>query len=676
MPGPFCNLLVYRKGPIILLLISVCLSLAAQQTDTLVSAQVYSYKVLPVVRPSEQVAFLPGQVRPSNQVSELLRRFTGVQVKDYGGVGGLKTINVRSLGSEHVGVFLDGIQIDNAQNMQVDLGRFSVDGLSGVALYNAVKTQRLQTAKEYASGAAVHLVVEEPYMIWSDNAYKVRFRGGSFGTVNPSFQWNSRIGGMHLRVGAEFLASNGKYKYDYFGTPLVRENGDIASFRLDTRLSGMLMGGKWNLLLYGYGSERGFPGPVIRRSEEFPFSAERQADRDLFAQGGWTKDWTDRYSTAVRFKYSNNYIHYNTHPEKNPMALPYNLHYRQQSVYASVAQSLGLTDFWSFDLSTDYQYNTLDSDVGQFVKPRRSVFTGALATLLTWEKFRAAAHIAYLGAWDFFDARNAGGWSRENKYRDSWMSSLSLFYRPLRWLEIDAFVKRTYRMPSFNDLYYSLIGNSALLPESAAQAGADFRVSARTGAMDWEARLSPYYNHVEQKIVAIPTSSQFRWTMLNIGKVDITGVDAKIEAGRDLGFADRRAELTLRYTFQQALDHSGPGSLTWGNQIPYIPLHSGGIDLSLQWERLSFSWDTTLTGERWSRTANTDDYRIAPWSLSDVSIARRFLLEGLINGSSRDLFPELSVGLALNNIFNQSYQIVQGYPMPGFNAMLSVELSW
>ena len=114
--------------------ISVCCGLNAQQTDTLSAASVYSYKVLQVVRPSEQVAFLPGQVRPSAQVSELLRRFTGVQVKDYGGVGGLKTINVRSLGSEHVGVFLDGIQIDNAQNMQVDLGRFSVDGLSGVAL--------------------------------------------------------------------------------------------------------------------------------------------------------------------------------------------------------------------------------------------------------------------------------------------------------------------------------------------------------------------------------------------------------------------------------------------------------------------------------------------------------------------------------------------------------------
>ena len=61
-------------------------------------------------------------------VSEAIRRFTGVQVRDYGGVGGLKTVNVRSLGSEHTAVFVDGVQVSHAQNMQVDLGRLNLDG--------------------------------------------------------------------------------------------------------------------------------------------------------------------------------------------------------------------------------------------------------------------------------------------------------------------------------------------------------------------------------------------------------------------------------------------------------------------------------------------------------------------------------------------------------------------
>lgn len=36
-------------------------------------------------------------------VADALRYFSGVQIKDYGGIGGLKTVNVRSLGTNHTG---------------------------------------------------------------------------------------------------------------------------------------------------------------------------------------------------------------------------------------------------------------------------------------------------------------------------------------------------------------------------------------------------------------------------------------------------------------------------------------------------------------------------------------------------------------------------------------------
>ena len=624
----------------------------AQEADTLTAARVYSVKQLPVTRAVEEVA--PGNLPSAPvQVAEVLQRFTGVQVKDYGGAGGLKTVNVRSLGSEHVGVFLDGIQIDNAQNMQVDLGRFSVDGLETVSLYNGQKSLRLQTAKEYATGAAVYLRTATP----RENALRLRLRGGSFGTINPSVIWDRRLGPVMLRASAEFLGSNGKYKFPCFDTTLVRENGDIRSLRLEARVFGYTPGGDWRVHLYSYGSERGFPGPVIRRAQGFPFSAERQADQDLFVQGSWNQEWTPRYTTALRFKYANNYTHYNTHPEKDPMAKPYNLHYRQSSAYVSLAQSYIIMDPWSVDLSTDFQHNSLSSDVGQFVWPKRGTLTLALATRLAFETFRVAAHLVYQGAWDRFDAREAGGWTRENRYRDAWMPSLSAFYAPFPWLEADAFVKRSYRLPSFNDLYYTLVGNSRLEPESAFQTGLNLRLHAGENAWSRALHLSPYYNRVSSKIVASPTVSQFRWTMLNLGLVDITGLDVKGLLGFRKG--DWNASLTLRYSLQQALDHSTAGSQTWGNQIPYIPLHSGSADFQLGWRTWTLAWNTSLCGERWSRSANTADYHLAPWSLTDVSLACRW--------------RKLSAGIQLKNIFNHHYQVVQGYPMPGFNGMLTLE---
>ena len=65
----------------------------------------------------------------AHSIADALRYFSGVQLKDYGGIGGLKTINVRSMGSQHVGVFFDGIEIGNAKDGVVDLGRYSLDHL-------------------------------------------------------------------------------------------------------------------------------------------------------------------------------------------------------------------------------------------------------------------------------------------------------------------------------------------------------------------------------------------------------------------------------------------------------------------------------------------------------------------------------------------------------------------
>lgn len=116
---------------------------ADERIDTLSSSKVsssYGSIVVP-----QRIA--GKELKASANISEAVRRFAGVQVRDYGGVGGLKTVNVRSLGSEHTGVFIDGIQVDNAQNMQVDLGRFSTDNLRSVSLFNGQKASFLQSAR-------------------------------------------------------------------------------------------------------------------------------------------------------------------------------------------------------------------------------------------------------------------------------------------------------------------------------------------------------------------------------------------------------------------------------------------------------------------------------------------------------------------------------------------------
>ncbi len=47
----------------------------------------------------------------SHSVADGLRYFSGLQIKDYGGVGGIKTVNIRSMGTNHMGVYYNGIEL-------------------------------------------------------------------------------------------------------------------------------------------------------------------------------------------------------------------------------------------------------------------------------------------------------------------------------------------------------------------------------------------------------------------------------------------------------------------------------------------------------------------------------------------------------------------------------------
>jgi outer membrane cobalamin receptor len=80
----------------------------------------------------------------SYSVADAIRYMSGIQIKDFGGIGGLKTVDIRSMGSHHLGVFYDGIPLGNAQNGQIDLGKFSLDNMEEISLYKVQKSEIFQ----------------------------------------------------------------------------------------------------------------------------------------------------------------------------------------------------------------------------------------------------------------------------------------------------------------------------------------------------------------------------------------------------------------------------------------------------------------------------------------------------------------------------------------------------
>ncbi len=608
----------------------------------------------------------------SQSVADALRYFSGVQIKDFGGVGGIKTINIRSMGTHHVGVFYDGIQLGNAQNGQIDLGRYSLDNIEEIQLYNGQKSNIFQGAKDFGSSGTIYIRTRRPR--WADGhtrRFIAQFKTGSFGLVNPELIWEQRITNrISLNATAEFTHANGEYEFRYrrlnldntvaYDTTATRKNGDIDAFRAETSVFGYTDNGRWSGKAYFYNSERGIPGAIVNNVFR---NGERQWDRNVFVQGSWENIFTRRYQMKVNAKYANDYLHY---LRDDPKELYVNNKYYQQEVYLSVANLVRISPWWDVSLSADLQWNKLKSNMSQFARPVRYTEMVALATAMRGNGIDAQASL--LGTFVQDNAGDGVVHERKWNYRNELSPAVFASWQPMKekdW-HINAFVKRSFRMPTFNDLYYAEIGSKSLKPEETTQYSLSSDCNIDMGRRFMRRiglRADVYYNEVIDKIVAYPSGQQFRWTMLNLGRVKIIGVELSAEG--NLSISEVNMGLRLNYTYQRARDYTDKSDSYYGDQIPYIPVNAGSVVGRVSYKGWNFNYSFIYTGERYNAQENIPANHEQPWYTHDASLFKDFEINKL----------KCRAGLEVNNIFDQDYEIILNYPMPGRNYKVTLKIN-
>ena len=599
----------------------------------------------------------------SLSVADALRYFSGLQLKDYGGVGGIKTVNIRSMGSNHLGVFYDGIELGNAQNGQIDLGQFSLDNVEEISLYNGQKSAVFQPAVDFGNAGSVYIRTRMPRFADGRRSNLVaRVKYGSSDTFRFSTLWEQRLGSnVSSSLSAGVLTSSGRYKFRYrrvtaqgttaYDTTAVRHNGDMWAFRVEGNVNGQTRHGLWSMKAYTYNSERGIPGAIVSNVWR---RGERQWDHNTFVQGMAQQSVGRRFTTKMLAKYA----YYDTRYVNNDTTqMHVDNTFRQQEVYVSWANVYELTGWWSLSASYDFKWNKLNADLPRFAYPHRYSNYVSVATAADLGRLKIQASL--MNVWVKDHARNV----RTAKALSACTPALFVSLRPfdVQWLSLRAFAKRSYRMPTFNDLYYTDVGNANLRPESAVQY--DMGVLAEQRWSHGAVRrlmlqADGYYNTVHDKIVAYPKGQQFRWTMLNLGRVHIKGLDVQAQADMAVTHS-LMATLRMQYTYQDARDVTSPATSYYRDQIPYIPWHSGSVVAGLQWRGWDLTYSMIYTGERYSQQENISYNHLQPWYTSDMTLAWH-------DGRWR-------VRLDVNNLFSQDYDVILNYPMPKRNYMLSVD---
>ena len=619
---------------------------AAERADSLASDtlhhQLQTLEVTATRKPLATVQELEGsklQSLSSTSIADALKYFAGVQIKDYGGLGGLKTVNVRSLGSQHVGVYIDGIRITNAQNGTVDLGKYSLSTLESVSLYNANKIDKCQSPSEYASGATVYMRTRRP----ATDSISVLAGTGSFHTCRGrlNLQFNRR--GWQGFIDGEYLNSKGdypfRYKSEYEDTVGKRRNSDIEYYRIE----GALFKKGFAAHVYSYISERGCPGGIVRRLSDKYTNIGREWDTDIFVQGSWSHAFSNSHQVKFNLKYSHEYLRYNTDFEENQNTARVDNHYYQNDAYVSGAYGFSPWQWLYLNIGYDARESWLKADLKNFSNIRRFDQKAVVDGQFSWAGLRASVSILYQYYKDHTKLR-AGAADPISKFTPA--VTLGYFWRGL---SVRAWYKKIFRVPTLNDLYYTQAGNRNLKPEYTRQWNVGAEYAWARGPWSISGQADAYINHITNRIVCLPLRGTYTWSMMNYGKTYCRGLNATLSGSFSPG--DWEFSLLGSLTLQHDVNRTDPEDIdTYDVPICYSPKFSCGLTAFIRWKMMSLTVSELHVSKRIWSYADPHDI-LSPYDNVDLKL----------NGQWRWLMASLEI----NDLFDVQYEHIPRYPMPG-----------
>lgn len=597
-------------------------------------------------------------------LSDALRRFSGVNVRDYGGAGGVKTISVRSLGSQHTAVAYDGITITDAQSGQIDLSRFSLDNIRSLSLTIGDNEDIFLPARTVASAAVLRLQTEVPD--FADKLYRLKaeVKTGSFGLLNPYLRYDQQLGKrVSLSVNGDYMRADNRYPFrlvngKYTSTE-KRNNNFIETYRAEANITvhtsenGLLQG-----KAYYYNSFRQLPGPVILYNN---VNHEKEIDRNFFTQLHYQTLFGSQWHLQLNGKFNWAYTNYSDEGNQYPGGKLNNF-YSQREYYASGILMYTPTNHWALAYASDYAYNNFNSNTTAGVRPYRNTLLQTLTVkyqdkhwLLTTRLLASVYENGAKGGAASMDARRLS-------------PSVSMSWKPLasQDLYLRVAYKDIFRVATFSENYYARYSSRDLKPEIARQ----YNVGMTYGLQQPDSWLSSvsitadgYYNRVTNKIIAVPFN-MFFWTMINLGRVDIWGTDVNVDGTVVLG-KGHQLLLSGSYTLQSALNMTDPASPYYKNQIVYTPKSSGSA--SVAWENpwVNVSLHATFASARYTVEDHKPENCLPGYGEWGLSLYRTFQLKAW----------QLAARFDGINLGNKQYALVKNYPMPGRSFKFTISVT-
>ncbi len=574
----------------------------------------------------------------AQQCVDVLRLLPGVYVKDYGGLGGVKTVALRGASAAQTAVSLDGVLLNSSQNALVD---FSALPLSMIGSIETQEAADLSASPAHAIGGELCLRSPEPVRT---NALRTELSLGSWNDLAADAQFQLVIdSAQSLRANISLRRAEGNYpfRFDNFGVSedYVRENADLKD--LHAAIAHTIQRQDFTLRSSAFlrSTLRGAPGAVLQGVAQT--STARLQDQDVLLIGHLEFPACPRHEVHI-----NTFVKYGAESysdsDRSLLGHPIDNRFYAREAGLHLIDQVATVTGSMLTLQADLCYSDLRGDLlrsGSSGWVRRS--TSGLGAAYQSPAYRIDS-LSEVYAFAVLRSDFA------SDAQPQFSPRVGVIAHFASTSTARLLLGRSYRLPSFNELYYQNYGSTDLKAEQNLRLTFSAEhLLYRDAAFRIELGCTAFISNTDDQIVATPRSP-IAWSAANIAQVYIRGAD--------LGMQLWWKQLHARASISEQLVHNDiAGSEELGKQLPYTPEQLANLSVHYIYDSLSVGLSAQWSGERFTQSDNAPESRLAGvWTLSSTLSYSFSLFERSLN-----------VYLRLDNLLDASYVVVANYPMPG-----------
>jgi len=564
------------------------------------------------------------------QLSDIINISPGLFLKNYGGLGGLKTVSIRGTNAQHTLIQLDGITLNSSQNSTFDLS------LLPMKIVENISISKGGLSAIYGTGA-IGGVIEINTKHSNKLTYKIESKYGSFNDLSTAASISVPIKKVNISGLLEYQSSKGNYpiKVVHFGEEkeVKRENADFQNISGGLNANATFDNSKLNGFILIRSSERGSPGAVVQGAIEN--SVARLKEKDLLSSIKYSYFLSEmsNISFSVYGKLSNfNFVDLD-----------------------KFTSEMKTTDFTSRDVKFNFSFNLLKKKSNLQVG-----FEGSFSDL--------RGNMLQKNVGDYIKRNSIGFYSNYDfqiyntdlltgnaftGFRVDGVENFSPTLSPMLGalisannfpLELKFTVSSNYRTPSFNEMYYLNYGSTDLKTEKSTS----FNIGANSEVFGFKVGLD-LFNIITKDLIVSTATSPITWEAMNIKKAISKGIEFAISSDSIFDFIN----VKIAYTLQTTTDES-ENSLLKGKQIVYIPKELLNANCVFNIEKFYLGILLNYTSFVYSIADNSKESVIPSNFITNLFFSKTIKL------------GEYKIELRAEalNIFNEKYEIIKNYPMP------------